>query len=273
MIPKGTNAALVFEFDDLHRLAVDIDFQTSSGWSPIQSDLASALSMKLLGCPKGILLCFNLNASVDPLANWTVVRSALFHSCMSRAGRKPCVAPESVRSKPAEESIQRTDLHHLQHWACRWDPHKVFNSCVASWSNSAVLSFWAAWSPPVPPSPSPLITSVLPEPGLPVFNSLGEVVVESAEVAISLVLGLVGVILDGDVNVLDVAALDEWRFSVHIARTSLVSSWHFVPPPFTLHCTGFCDAVWNHNSSNEQLCRRCPPTNGSIYIVCQLGTV
>lgn len=50
---------------------------------------------------------------------------------------------------------------------------------------------------------------MLPEPGLPVFNSLGEVVVESAEVAISLVLGLVGVILDGDVNVLDVAALDE----------------------------------------------------------------
>jgi|Cyp1metagenome_2_1107374.scaffolds.fasta_scaffold19647_8 hypothetical protein len=31
MIPKGTSAALVFEFDDLHRLAVDIDFQTSSG--------------------------------------------------------------------------------------------------------------------------------------------------------------------------------------------------------------------------------------------------
>jgi len=128
---------------------------------------------------------------------------------MSRAGRKPRVAPESMRSKPAS-NLSSAPICITFNIGLAAGTLTKFSR--AAWPHEAILrsSHFGPLDHHLFLHPQVLlITSVLPEPGLPVFNSLGEVVVEIAEVAISLVLGLVGVILDGDVNVLDVAALEE----------------------------------------------------------------
>ena len=66
----------------------------------------------------------------------------------------------------------------------------------------------------MPPSPKLLLdaTSLLSDPGLPVFTSPGDSDgedVDVAEVAISLITGLLGVVLEGVVDVLDVAAPED----------------------------------------------------------------